>query len=381
MSKKRKTTGLSDLLFDDINPYGPMVSDQLAKSAERFPLPAIRPDPGQPRKLLPHDLADGVNAGEIEPLAALGEWLKRAADDPESAQAREVRELRRLATAIERHGLINPITVRPSDLGDDRFIIVTGERRFWAHVLLTLEKRKIHEGEAVQPPDHIRAAVVPPGVSIRAHQIVENLMRQDINVLEKASGLWALRRELSGAAERDQKPKLVPWKQVEDALDMSRQYRARIVAVLELSKQAQALIDRYNLAEATIRPIVEKLKEHPELQMQALRQLISWQEAEARGEGGGRRIVPSVQALAERLLSDQRSQGSGRNRAGRGLDLKQLQQKVRGTLRYIQRIDQSGRTDFARLAEIDTGAAIIDELQALRDEIDEMLAALPKDET
>ncbi|MDJ0756598.1 MAG: ParB N-terminal domain-containing protein [Ardenticatenaceae bacterium] len=380
MAKKRKTTGLSDLLFDDINPYGPMVGEQLAQLAERFPLTAIRPDPEQPRRLLPHDLADAVHAGELEPAAAVREWLQRAADDDNANLVGEVRELRRLASAIAQHGLINPITVRPSDLGDDRYIIVTGERRYWAHILLTLEKRQIHEGEAILPPDQIKAAVVPPGVSIRAHQIVENLMREDINVVEKAHGLWALRREMTGAVEGSKKPRLVPWKQVEEALDMSRQYRLRTVGVLDLSDQAQAVIDRHNLAEATIRPIIEKLKPYPDLQIQALHQLLAWQAAEARGLGAGRRIVPSVRAYVEKLLAARESPTRTRGRAVRGLDFQQFQQKVRGTLRYLRKIDESGRTDFARIVENESGMEIVGELQALRDEIDGMLASLPQDE-
>jgi ParB family chromosome partitioning protein len=224
--------------------------------------------------------------------------------------AQEIRELRRLAAAIAQHGLINPITLRPAELGENRYILVTGERRYWAHVLLNLEGRQIQEGEEVQTPDHIKATLVPPGASIRAHQIVENLMREDINVVEKAHGLWALRRELSNDAhgrhfdtEKGKKSRLVSWKQVEDALDMSRQYRARIMSVLDLSEEAREMVDRYNLTERTIRPIVEKLKSYPDLQMQALRQLVKWQEAEAKGEGDGRRIVPSVQALVDKLLA------------------------------------------------------------------------------
>ena len=88
---------------------------------------------------------------------------------------------------------------------------------------------------------------------------------------------------------------------------MSRQYRLRIVSVLDLSEDAQQLIDNYNLAEATIRPIVEKLKKYPDLQVQALRQLIAWQAAEESGEGEGRRIVPSVRSLVNKLLAAKRN--------------------------------------------------------------------------
>ncbi len=385
MAKKRKTTGISDMLFEDVDPYGAVIGEPVSKPIERFPLDTIRPDPEQPRRLLPADLAKAVNQGEMAPAAAVREWAKRADADSGSILGQEIRELRRLAAAIEQHGLINPITIRPAELGESRYIIVTGERRYWAHVLLNLEERQIKEGEEVQASAQIKATLVPRGASIRAHQIVENLMREDINVVEKAHGLWALRRELTNdahgrhsVAEKGKKPRLVSWKQVEDALDLSRQYRARIVAVLDLSEEAQEIVDRYNLTERTIRPIVEKLKSHPDLQLQALRQLIKWQEAEARGEGEGRRIVPSVRVLVEKLLAT-REVPATRRPQPQGLDFGKFRQKVRGALIYMQKMDEMAMTDFARIIDNEAGADIVDELQSLRDQIDEMLAALVDD--
>ncbi len=406
MTKRRKTTGISDMLFDDVDPYGAVIGQPVAAPSERFPLSVIRPDAEQPRRLLPTDLAQAVHLGQMEPTTAVAEWLKRATTDPTLAQG--VRELQRLAAAIERHGLINPITIRPSELGDGRYIIVTGERRYWAHVLLALEQRQIQEGEVVQPPGQIKASLVSPGIAIRAHQIVENLMREDINVVEKAHGLWALRRELSDDARysdahgrhsetaestestestddahgrhlQTEKARLVSWKQVEESLDISRQYRARIVAVLDLSHEAQELVDRHNLTERAIRPIVEKLKPYSDLQMQALRQLVAWQEAEAAGEGSGRRIVPSIEALVDNLLVDKTATATGltaRQPSLAGLDFDKFRQKVRGTLTYMQKLDETALTEFTRILDNKAGGDIVDELQALRDQIDQMLLTL-----
>ena len=383
MANKRKSTGISGLLFEDVDPYGSIIGEPVSKPIERFPLTTIRPDAEQPRRLLPVDLAVAVNQNKLSPADAVREWLKRAEADPGSPLAQEIRELRRLATAIAQHGLINPITIRPTETEANRYIIVTGERRYWAHVLLNLEGHQIQEGEETQPSDKIKATLVAPGTSIRAHQIIENLMREDINVIEKAQGLWALRQEMTDDAyrrhaepERDEKPRLVTWKEVEDALDISRQYRARIVAVLNLSEEAQQLIDQYSLAEATIRPIVEKLKKYPDLQVQALRQLIAWQEAEERDEGGGRRIVPSVKALVDRLLMEREKPKTTVRSSPQGLNFGKFRQKVKGTLRYMQQLDDAAKSDFTRILDNEAGADILDDLQALRDQIDEMLATL-----
>jgi ParB-like chromosome segregation protein Spo0J len=294
----------------------------------------------------------------------------------------ELRELRRLANAIHQHGLINPITIRPAESEEARYVIVTGERRYWAQVLLALEERDILEGERVETPDKIKVALVPQGASIRAHQIVENLMREDINVVEKAHGLLALRRELSNDAyrrhsgsEKGEASRQVPWKQVEEALDMSRQYRARIVAVLNLSEEAQKIVDRYNLAEATIRPVVEKLRPYPDLQIQALQQLIAWQEAEVRGEGGGRRIVPSMGALVERMVA-KRTTPKEVQLQQLPLDFGKFRRRIRGTLRYIEKMDERAMVELTHIVENKANKDIVDELQALRDQIDEMLSAL-----
>jgi hypothetical protein len=382
---KRKTTGISDILFDEVNPFGAVVGDAVTRTIERFPLDDIRPDPDQPRRLLPNDLAEAVNRGEIQPAEAVHKWIKRSGDDPDSTLARETRELQRLASAIEQHGLINPITIRPAGKDVDHYLIVTGERRYWAHVLLTMEGRTIQEGDTSQLPNKIKAAVVPPGISVRAHQIVENLMREDINVIEKAHGLLALRLEMSDDAYRrhsvpdgldeNNNPKLVSWKQVEESLDVSRQYRLRIISVLDLSEKAQQLIDRHNLAEATIRPIIEKLKPYPDLQLKALHQIVAWQEAEARGEGEGRQIVPSVRVLVDRLLLSQQAPGVSRGKV-EGLDFNKFRQQVRGTLRVIEKLDARARQDLVRAAESKTGADLVNDLQTLRDNIDQVLAGL-----
>jgi hypothetical protein len=383
VAKKGKKTGVSDMLFNEVDPYGAVIGQPVTIPVERFPLESIRPDPGQPRRLLPGDLAEAVNQGKKDPSAAMKEWQNRVIEEPESNLVQEMRELRRLATAIEQHGLINPITIRPSEFGKSRYIIVTGERRYWAHVLLALEERPIKEGDTSLASDKIRATIVPAGVSIRAHQIVENLMREDINVVEKASGLWALRRELSNDAYRrhsqideGETPRLIPWSQVEESLDMSRQYRLRIVSVLDLSEDAQQLIDNHNLAEATIRPIVERLKKHPDLQVQALRQLIAWQVAEESGEGDGRRIVPSVRSLVNKLLAARETPLTGRPQPP-VLDFGKFRQRVRGTLRYMQNLDDKARTELSHIVTVnEANTDIVEELQALRNQIDEMLATL-----
>jgi ParB-like chromosome segregation protein Spo0J len=380
---KRKSTGISDLLFEDVNPYGAVIGEPVSKPIERFPLESIRPDPKQPRRLLPIDLAKAVNEGDVAPAAAVREWTKRVEAETDSVLVKEIRELRRLAASIEQHGLINPITIYPAKLGENRYIIVTGERRYWAHVLLNLEGRQIQEGEEVQSSDQIKATLVPHGTSIRAHQLIENLMREDINVLEKAQGIIALRKELSDknvahGQHSEEKVKPVPWKEVDEALSMSRAYRTRLLKVLSLSEEAQGIVSHYDLTERTIRPITEKLIDLPNLQVVALKQLVAWKEEEAGGERTGRRIVPSVQVLVEKMLVSQATTSISVAQPHQ-LNLGKFRQKIRGTRRYIKNVDEELLEELTRIANNEASLDIVDELKALRDQIDEMLATLAED--
>lgn len=344
-------------------------------------LDAIRPDPDQPRQLLPDGLRAALAQEVLTPPDAMRRWLLEARlEGAEPVVKHNLEALRQLADAIAQHGLINPITVRPHPTVAERHLIVTGERRYWAHVLLQVEGRRIRSGATTQAPDTIQATLMPAGSSVRAHQLIENIIREDINVVEKAHGLWALRYEMSGDAYRrhdgGDKGDLVAWKEVEAAVGLSRQYRARIVAVLELDPAAQAMVVQHNLAEATIRPIIEKLRPYPDLQRQALAQLIVWQSAEARGEGDGRRIVPSVRHLVDRLLARRPGTRSRTTRPPRPV-AGEFSRKLRGTLRYVARLDPEHRAELAAQLRADPEQdAVVADLKALRDQLDTLLQEL-----
>ena len=265
--------------------------DQVREGAgivSTLPLAAILPDPEQPRQLLPEATIKKIVAGLETPAAALQAWIKQAQDEAAApALKKNVRELQHLADSIARHGLINPISVRriPAQMKVPegvKHLIITGERRYWAHILLQLEEREIQEGVETSSPERIKATIAPEGISIRAHQIIENLLREDIDAVEKATGFTALRQELSGLdptipdgeVNHGSPPKLVTWDQVEETLGISRRYRQYVTAVLNLTPEAQAIIRANGLTERAIRPISQKLKQHPVLQVKALEQIV-----------------------------------------------------------------------------------------------------------
>lgn len=400
------------------------------QSSTTLPLATIRPDPGQPRRLLPADLAEGVATGTLSPLAAVQRWAERAASEvAEPGLKRNMQELRRLAQSIEQHGLINPISVRTPLPGepvppDTPYLIVTGERRYWAHMLLLSEGKTVREGENTLSPTQIKATIAPPGITVRAHQFIENILREDINAVERARGMWALRYELSGvnhgspepeqneestglsAAEGEQmnpgsptetkdevnhgspaetedevnhgspqRPKLVPWSAVEAVLGISKRYRIFTTSVLKLCVEAQTMVEAHHLAERTIRPIVQKLADEPALQLKALQQLVAWQTENEAEDGPARSLVASVKELVEHLLAAE-AEPSALPKATRAVSsapVVRFRNKVRQTLDFLNRLKSKDRSDLNEALGRTEFAEVMLDLRNLRRQIDNIL--------
>lgn len=339
----KKKTGLGSTLFRNINPYG-----QAEEEGEpRFlSLRQLLPDPGQPRRLLPDDLQEALLAGRLTQIEAMRLWMEREGENMSQA----FRALVRLADSIAQHGLINPLTVRPVPEGflpHITHLVVTGERRYWAHVLLAVQEQVIAPDG--QEPSQVRVGFMPEGASVRAHQMIENILREDINAVEKARGLWALRYEMSDVVDpatvssRD----LVPWDAVSDALGFSKRYRIFVTGVLNLSEKGQRIIEMYNLSERTIRPIVQKLKGQARLQEAALTQVALWQQTDAGEEEfeENKAVTQAVSRLVESLLSKaEKAQGRETETvAAVATSIEQAQmlsRQARKTLTYMERVTE-----------------------------------------
>ena len=375
-----------------------------------LPLDSIVPDPNQPRQLLPRDLIEAVISNKLSRLEALQQWLQQAeGKDASPALRHNAQELKRLAESIAQHGLISPISVRKPGTEETlparaEFIIVTGERRYWAHVYLLSEGKRIQEGETTTDPTQIKATIAAEGVTVRAHQLIENLMREDINALERAQGMWALRYELSGVnysspiAEEENEvekvnysspitekendaervnyssPDLVPWSRVEETLGISKRYRIFVTSVLNLSPEAQKLVQANNLAEMTIRPIAQKLKNEPGLQVKALNKLIAWQSGEAE-DGPTGSIVAAVKALVDQLLDEVRGEESKSKitRSVSSAPVVRFHNKVRQTLDFLGRLKTNDRDSLTEALGRGEFAEIMIDLRHLRQQIDTIL--------
>jgi ParB-like chromosome segregation protein Spo0J len=321
---------------------------------------------------LPEAIAVRVNSGQLSPQKAIAEWAQIATAAGEgSPQAHLLGKVKELAEAIATHGLINPISIYPrhdDDPVDVEYRIVTGERRWWAHVYLAANGRYIQEGNERCSPTQIKATLTPEGAGIRAHQLVENWFREDISIVEKAYGLWALRCEMSNLPFGDyDEREMVNWQEVEATLKIGRRQRRRIVSVLELSEEAQGVINGHRLSERSVRPIVAKLGDHPPLQLEILNQLIIWNVA---GEGYGEKQVSALVDTLLRRQSGQKSIGAS-VAVPQPFETKKFRSRIRSTLKLVADLGTADWGGVANAVAVDDD--LVSELRQLRAVIDQIL--------
>lgn len=117
--------------------------------------------------------------------------LTKIFEDPEQPRkALDEATLAGLADSIRQHGLLNPITVLALD-GVDAYRIVTGERRWRASQLAGL----------AEMPCIVRTSVAETAERT-AEQLIENLQREDLTPLDKASAIKTLKENL-GATNKE----------------------------------------------------------------------------------------------------------------------------------------------------------------------------------
>lgn len=371
-SRQGKKSILGSFQFNKIDPYGGVEADA---SAKKLHIDAIMPDPGQPRRLLPKALYQQLYSGKQRPTTVLKAWLDGAQAKGATPSHKEaVANLRQLAATIEHSDLINPITVREAEVSAElpvgiTHLIVTGERRWWSHVLLTLEERTIGTDGY---PDRIRATIVK-NTNIRALQLIENMAREDLSLVDKAKGIISFREELNRTTENP------TWTQVEKILGVSRSYRSRILKVLKLTPEAQEIVARYNLPEKTIRPITEGLSEKPALQLRALQQIVTW------GQIDGSPVSHSRTAgLVKSLLGSNASQKQPTTLAKRANDpvepsgffwMEQFHRRIFNLLEMFEHLKEAEQREIA--ATFLAGGPEIGRarLRSLRKSIDKLLAS------
>ena len=154
--------------------------------------------------------AQHVNAVQhirIQDIEANPNQPRRAFDD---------RGLRQLASSIEAHGIIQPITLHK--IRASKFQIISGERRF----------RAAQQAGLTELPAYIREA---DDQSLLEMALVENIQRQDLNPLEVGMSFRHLMEECNLTQEA-----------LAQRVGMGRSSVANFLRMLELPEQLQAML-------------------------------------------------------------------------------------------------------------------------------------------
>lgn len=288
---------------------------------ELVQLENIVPNPKQPRRLISAQTAQGILSGQVTLLDA----YKLLFQNKTPYAKRMNEELISLAQSIqteeqskpESHGLVNAITIYPLD--DGRFMIETGEIRFWA---------MLHLRETTKPMWRKKFAAIPAFIieqGSASRQAVENIQRRSMNSMEMA---WAMQRvwdELAanppeGFLHQAQKtsplggrPSEWPsWPEVASRVGLSYRTVVGYITLLELDPEAQQIIHQFDIPERRLRYMLRNLPRpgyNPQI-LDLLRQATAsgnvWSEAKFREETDRifkieRRRIPKPRQAVNRL--------------------------------------------------------------------------------
>ncbi|SER54181.1 chromosome segregation DNA-binding protein [Vreelandella subterranea] len=129
--------------------------------------------------------------------------------------------LEELADSIRSQGVMQPIVVRP--IGEDRYEIVAGERRWRAAQLAELD---VIPAVIREVSDEVALALA----------LIENIQRENLNAIEEALALKRLGDEFE-----------MTQQQMADAVGKSRTQVANLLRLLALDNEVQTLLERGDL--------------------------------------------------------------------------------------------------------------------------------------
>ena len=195
-------------------------TERAGRARRRFTVDALFSDT-RPQAAGVTDLAD---AKEIR--------LDRIEADPEQPRRTfDAERLEELTSSIRSEGVLQPIVVR-YDASRDLYVIIHGERRW----------RAAKQAGLSTIPALVRD--VPPERRL-LQQLMENVVRDDLNAVDRAAALRALRDQLGG----------VPWEQVAETVGIRRSRLFQLLGTEKLVPRAQEDIQTGRLSEKQSRAL------------------------------------------------------------------------------------------------------------------------------
>jgi len=171
------------------------------------------------------------NKGEIEQnqRALIGE-LARNQYQPRTIF--DESKLEELAASIKKNGIIQPIAVRKNKSSDEPYEIVAGERRW-----LAAQKAGLHE---------VPITILDLNDSETLEvAIVENIQREDLNIIEEAKGYKRLHQEFGYDQDK-----------IAKFMSKSRSHVSNTLRLLNLPKDIISMIEQGELTAGQARPLI-----------------------------------------------------------------------------------------------------------------------------
>lgn len=279
---------------------------------ERLLLEMVRPDPIQPRRVLPEQLHFAFHNSRLTPTQALKELVQLVQvaarqrgrpfnnvlellpnPDDESDEDQSIhlspeeqllRDLVNLAVTIRDDGQVNPLTVVDVSQGvTQQFRIETGERRYWATWLLR-DFIANYTGDGMIP-----CIIIPTERSSVFRQAKENTARAGLSAIAMARQAALLLLTIHGyqipsqavsndfyrqALELDLKGKREHTEAILSAMGgVKKGYFSYIKNLLRLCDEAMELADRHHIEEYKLRYVVTV---SPEYHTEIVRQIIDF---------------------------------------------------------------------------------------------------------
>ena len=141
-------------------------------------------------------------------------------------------KLQELANSIKKNGIIQPIAVREDKVDPGRYEIVAGERRW-----LAAQNAGLHQVPIVVLELNDNEALEVA--------IVENIQRDDLNIIEEAKGYLRLSDEFGYDHEK-----------IANFMSKSRSHISNTLRLLTLPKDVIGMIEEGNLSAGQARPLI-----------------------------------------------------------------------------------------------------------------------------
>jgi len=230
------------------------------QSTYSIQISAVRPDRYQARHVLPRQLREPFFNRELDWSETANKWLEMARKD--NLVRNELDELMQLGRSLDQDGQIKPITGSfiKDENGQQIFLILTGERRFWATVI-----RAVMSGEEDEPQV---LALVDSDPTVRK-QILENITHKPLTAVGKARAIARIILEEADIFPDQDEAEDIYFKKmfdvkttaetaqlIEETLGISQYQYYRFRKLLELPVELQYTADQADIPEGILRQLM-----------------------------------------------------------------------------------------------------------------------------